>query len=134
METFKVKYVKNLQTELTHLRSGSIIYTEAPVDNEGTGSNFSPTDLATSSLGSCALTTIGIASRKHGFSIDGASVMVTKIMSDNPRRIGEIGLDFDFSGLNLSDKEKKIVENIIVSCPVALSLHPDIKRNVIIKY
>ena len=134
METYRVKYTQNLQTELTHVRSGSIIYTEAPIDNEGTGSNFSPTDLATVSLGSCVLTTIGISAKKHDFSIEGSSVTVTKTMADNPRRIGEIGLDFDFSGLNLTDKAKKIVENIIVTCPVALSLHPDIKRNVTIKY
>jgi putative redox protein len=134
MDKFHVQYTKNLQTRLTHLRSGSVIYTEAPVDNEGTGSNFSPTDLATSSLGACILTIIGIAAKKHNFSIEGAGVTLTKIMADNPRRIGEIILDFDFSGLQLDDKAKKIVDYAIANCPVAQSLHPDIKRTVTLKY
>jgi putative redox protein len=134
MEKLHVQYTRNLQTRLTHERSGSIIYTEAPVDNEGTGSNFSPTDLAASSLGACILTIIGIAARKHNFNIDGAGVSITKIMADNPRRIGELVLDFDFSGLILGDKEKKIIDYAIANCPVAQSLHPDIKRTVTIKY
>jgi putative redox protein len=134
MEKLHVQYTKNLQTKLTHERSGSIIYTEAPVDNEGTGSNFSPTDLAASSLGACIFTIIGIAAKKHHFSIDGASVSITKIMFDGPRRIGEIGLDFDFSGLSLGEKEKKIIDHAIVNCPVAQSLHSDIKKNINIKY
>jgi putative redox protein len=134
MEKLHVQYTKNLQTQLTHERSGSIIYTEAPVDNQGTGSNFSPTDLAASSLGACIFTIIGIAAQKHNFNIDGARVSITKIMTDNPRRIGELILDFDFSGLSLGEKEKRIIEHAIANCPVAQSLHPDIKRNVIIKY
>jgi putative redox protein len=134
METIEVQYTKNLQTKMTHQRSGSIIITEAPVDNQGTGASFSPTDLAASSLGTCILTTLGISAKKHNFSIDGATVMVTKIMADNPRRIGEIGLDFDFSGIPINHLEKRIIENVIANCPVALSLHPDIKRNINIKY
>ena len=104
------------------------------MDNEGTGSNFSPTDLAASSLGACILTIIGIAAKKHNFNIDGAGVSIIKKMSDNPRRIGSIGLDFDFSGLTLGDKEKKIIDYAINNCPVAQSLHPDIKRCITIKY
>jgi putative redox protein len=134
MEKLKVQYTKNLQTRLTHERSGSVIYTEAPVDNEGTGSNFSPTDMAASSLGACIFTIIGIAAKKHNFNIDGASVSITKIMTDNPRRIGELVLDFDFSGLTLDEKAKKIIDYAIANCPVNQSLHPDIKRNVKIKY
>jgi len=134
MEKLHVQYTQNLQTKLTHQRSGSVIFTEAPVDNEGTGSNFSPTDLAASSLGACILTIIGIAAKKHNFNIDGGSVTITKIMTDNPRRIGELVLDFDFSGLLLGDKEKKIIDYAIANCPVAQSLHPDIKRSVTIKY
>ncbi|MEI6852237.1 MAG: OsmC family protein [Bacteroidota bacterium] len=128
MEKLHVQYTKNLQTKLTHERSGSIIYTEAPVDNEGSGSSFSPTDLCASSLGACILTIIGIAAKKHHFSIEGASVSIAKIMADNPRRIGELVLNFDFSGLQLGEKEQRIIEHAISNCPVALSLHPDIVR------
>lgn len=134
MEKLFVQYTSNLQTKLTHERSGSVIYTEAPVDNEGTGSNFSPTDLAASSFGACSLTIIGIAARKHKFNIDGASVSINKIMVDNPRRIGKLELDYDFSGLPLNDKEKKIIDYAIANCPVAQSLHPDIEKAITIKY
>ncbi len=134
MEKLHVQYTRDLQTKLTHQRSGSVIFTEAPVDNAGTGSNFSPTDLAASSLGACIFTIIGIAAKKHNFTVDGASVSITKIMADNPRRIGELVLEFDFSGLTLDEKAKKIIDYAIANCPVNQSLHPDIIRTVKIKY
>lgn len=134
MEKLNVQYTSNLQTKLTHERSGSVIYTEAPVDNEGTGSNFSPTDLAAISLGACSLTIIGIAAKKHNFNIDGAKVSINKIMVDNPRRIGKLEMDYDFTGLTLYDKEKKIIDYAIANCPVAQSLHPDIEKKITIKY
>ncbi len=130
MEKINIKYTKNLQTKLTHVRSGSSIYTEAPIDNEGSGESFSPTDLAAASLGACIMTIIGIAAKKHHFNIDGAGVEIVKIMDDNPRRISEIILDFDFSGLFLGEKEKKIIEYAIHNCPVEKSLHPDIIRTI----
>lgn len=135
MEKFKVIYCGKLFTEMTHLRSGSKVITEAPVDNNGSGSAFSPTDLVASSLGSCILTVVGIAAEKHHFSIDGSEVHIGKIMTDgSPRRIKEIILDFNFSGLNLGEKEKKIIEFAIENCPVTLSIHPDIVKTINITY
>ena len=98
METAKTKYLGDLRTEITHVRSGSVIITDAPVDNKGKGENFSPTDMVASALGSCIFTIMGIAAREHGFSIDGSSCRITKIMTDNPRKIGEIKIEFDFTG------------------------------------
>ena len=56
METAKTKYLGDLRTEMTHVRSGSVIITDAPVDNKGKGEYFSPTDLVASALGSCIYT------------------------------------------------------------------------------
>lgn len=130
METAATKYKGDLRTEITHLRSGSVITTDAPIDNKGKGENFSPTDLVASALGSCIFTIMGIAAREHGFSIDGASCKITKIMTEKPRKIGEIKIDFDFTGNEYNDKQKKILEYCVKSCPVALSLNGSVFQNV----
>ena len=130
METTATKYTGDLRTEMTHLRSGSVITTDAPVDNKGKGEYFSPTDLVASALGSCIFTIMGIAAREHGFSIDGSSCRITKIMTEKPRKIGEIKIDFDFTGNEYTDKQKKILEYCVKSCPVALSLDESVYQNV----
>ncbi|MCX6260049.1 MAG: OsmC family protein [Bacteroidia bacterium] len=130
METAATKYKGDLRTEITHLRSGSFITTDAPVDNKGKGENFSPTDLVASALGSCIFTIMGIAAREHGFSIDGASCKITKIMTEKPRKIGEIKIDFDFTENEYTDKQMKILEYCVKSCPVALSLDESVFQNV----
>jgi putative redox protein len=130
METAATVYKGELRTEITHLRSGSIITTDAPVDNKGKGENFSSTDLVASALGSCIFTIMGIAAREHGFSIDGSSCRITKIMTEKPRKIGEIKIDFDFTANEYTDKQRKILEYCVKTCPVALSLNESVFQNV----
>jgi putative redox protein len=130
METAKTKYLGDLRTEIIHIRSGSVITTDAPVDNKGKGENFSPTDLVASALGSCIFTIMGIAAREHNFSIDGSSCTIIKSMTDKPRKIGEIRIEFDFTGNEYSDKQKKILEHSVKTCPVALSLNESVFQNV----
>jgi len=130
METTTTLYQGNLRTAMTHVRSGSIVLTDAPVDNKGKGEFFSPTDLVASALGSCIFTIMGIAAREHGFSIDGSSCRITKIMTDSPRKIGEIKIEFNFNGHKFSDREKKILEHCVKTCPVALSLNESVVQNV----
>jgi putative redox protein len=130
METAATKYKGDLRTEIIHLRSGSTITTDAPVDNKGRGENFSPTDLVASALGSCIFTIMGIAAREHGFSIDGASCKITKIMTEKPRKIGEIKIDFDFTSNECTVKQQKILEYCVKTCPVALSLNESVFQNV----
>jgi len=134
METAKTKYLGDLRTEIIHLRSGSVITTDAPVDNKGKGENFSPTDMVASALGSCIFTIMGIAAREHSFSIDGSSCIITKIMTENPRKIGEIKIEFDFTSKEYSDKEKKILNYCVKTCPVSLSLHESVFQNVTLKF
>jgi putative redox protein len=134
METARTKYLGDLRSEILHVRSGSIITTDAPVDNKGKGENFSPTDMVASALGSCIFTIMGIAAREHSFSIDGATCTITKIMTDNPRKIGEIRIDFDLTGNDYTDKQKKILEYCVKTCPVALSLNESVFQNVTLKF
>jgi uncharacterized OsmC-like protein len=134
METTRTKYLGELRTEMTHVRSGSVIITDAPVDNKGKGEYFSPTDLVASALGSCIYTIMGIAAREHGFSIDGSSCSITKIMTDSPRKIGEIRIEFEMPPNNYTDKQKKILEYCVKTCPVALSLNESVIQNVVLKF
>jgi uncharacterized OsmC-like protein len=130
METAKTKYLGDLRTEIVHLRSGSVITTDAPLDNKGKGENFSPTDMVAVALGSCIFTIMGIAAREHSFSIDGSTCRITKIMTESPRKIGEIRIEFDFTGNEYSEKQKKILDYCVKTCPVALSLNESVFQNV----
>ena len=121
----KTTYLGNLRTESEHLQSGGKIITDAPNDNHGKGEFFSPTDLFVASYSCCALTIIGIAAQTHGFNIDGTIVETTKVMNNNPRRIAELIVHFKFPH-DYSDKEKKIIENSIKTCPVANSISQEI--------
>lgn len=134
MKTSKIFYRGNLRTEATHIRSGQSIITDAPVDNNGKGEAFSPTDLLATSLGSCMLTIMGIASEKHLINIEGTALEITKIMASDPRRVCEIILEFKMPSANYTDKEKKILENAALTCPVAKSLSPDLKQTIIFNY
>jgi putative redox protein len=134
MITSKIKYLGNLRCELTHIRSGQTFVTDAPVDNNGKGEAFSPTDLAATSLGACMITIMGIAAQTHGFSIDGMTAEITKIMNDNPRMIKEVVVELDFHGKNYSEKEKNIILHITKTCPVALSLAQDTKQTIKVNF
>ena len=127
--TSKVIYTGGLRTEATHLRSGSKIENDAPVDNHGKGERFSPTDLVATALATCIFTTLGIGGATHGIDIEGAECTVEKIMASNPRRISEIKIDFHFpKSATYTAKERQIIENTARTCPVMESLHPDLVK------
>lgn len=129
MITSKVTYLGELRTEATHIQSNTTIYTDAPKDNHGKGEMFSPTDLVATALANCMLSIMGIAAMKEGITnIDGAAAEVNKIMYAEPRRIGEIHIKITLPKKNYTDKEKKIYEHSALTCPVAKSLHPDLKQ------
>ena len=129
MATIGTTYLGVLRTEPVHIPSGTHIITDAPVDNQGKGEAFSPTDLLTASLTSCMMTIMGIAARTHGIDIDGTTAATTKIMTANPRKVSEIQISFKFPK-TYDDKEKAILEHAALTCPVYLSLHPDLKKTV----
>ena len=127
--TSKITYLGNLRTECTHLRSGQVIITDAPLDNNGKGEAFSPTDLTATSLGTCLLTIMGISARNHNVNIDGTEVEITKHMASDPRRISAIDVKIIMANQVYEKKIKKLLETAARTCPVAFSLHPDIKQN-----
>ncbi|GAA4930875.1 OsmC family protein [Mucilaginibacter defluvii] len=129
MATIETTYLGGLRTEATHLQSGTKIITDAPVDNNGKGEAFSPTDLLAASLGSCMMTIMGIAANTHGIDIDNTQCSITKIMAANPRRVAEVVVNFKFPK-EYTDKEKKILEHAALTCPVHLSLGEDVKKTV----
>lgn len=128
--TITTKYLGDLRTSSIHLKSGNSLITDAPVDNKGKGEAFSPTDLLAASLSSCMFTIMGIVANQHGLNIEGTSSEVTKIMSANPRKISEIIINFNFLENNFDEKQKEILRNAALTCPVALSLHDDLKKTV----
>ncbi len=130
MEKIKTTYVGDLRTRVLHVRSGTEIITDAPVDNQGKGEAFSPTDLLATSLGSCLLTLMGIAARSEGFSVEGTKVDTQKIMIPNPRRVGELKVDIYLPPNDYTERQKELIRKSVDDCPVARSLHPEIKQNV----
>ena len=128
--TAEIIYKGELRTEMKHLKSGVTVVTDAPTDNHGKGEAFSPTDIVATATGSCALSIMGIAANTHNIKIDGTRAEVLKVMVNSPRKISEVHLDFYFPVNNYSEKEKAILENAARTCPVILSLHPDIKMEI----
>mgnify|MGYP006345300867 CR=1 FL=1 len=126
MSTAKVEYLGNLRTKCTHLQSGTTILTDAPVDNNGKGEAFSPTDLVATSYASCMMTIIGIYCQQHGLNFQHATADVTKIMTAAPRRIGEIVIELDLSGNGWSTEDQEKVMRAAKACPVARSVHEEI--------
>jgi len=128
MAHYKGKYLGELRTSLIHIKSKSEVITDAPTDNHGKGEAFSPTDLTSAALASCMATIMGIFANKHDINLPKFSYEIEKTMSSNPRRIQKIKIHFTFENNNLSDEEKLKLERAAKTCPVALSLHPDITQ------
>lgn len=127
--TSKIIYKGDLRTEATHLKSSNKIITDAPTDNNGKGQAFSPTDLVATALGSCMVTIIGIRAKQHGIELGEITTDIKKIMTSNPRRISEIEVAIYFKNIDYNTKEKEIIIEAAKTCPVALSIHPDIKQS-----
>ena len=130
--TSTVVYNGELRTTCTHLRSENSFETDAPVDNNGKGERFSPTDLLATSLGVCMITVMGIKARNMGFDLDEVKIDVEKIMKADPRRVGGINLFFHIPGnlKSIDEKTKQILKHTGDTCPVRKSIHPDIEVNI----
>lgn len=131
--TAKILYEGGLRCKAIHKKSSTLISTDAPIDNEGKGESFSPTDLVATALGSCILTIMGIAARNHDIDIKGTTAEVTKIMASNPRRISKLEVIIHMANSHES-KEIKILEAAAHGCPVGSSLHPDLEEIVTFVY
>ncbi|MDN3205103.1 OsmC family protein [Algoriphagus sediminis] len=134
MSTIKSSYLGELRTKSVHIASQDTIISDAPLDNNGRGEAFSPTDTVAGALGSCMVTIMGIIARREGQDMEGLSWEVTKAMQSNPRKIAEIIIEFNWDQPFEDEKLIKKMKNGAKTCPVALSLHPDIKQTVIFNF
>jgi putative redox protein len=130
MPTIKSSYLGSLRTQATHVISGNTLLTDAPLDNNGKGEAFSPTDLVSAALGSCMVTIMGIVAEREGISLEGLSWEITKIMDNSPRKIKEILVDFHWSGAPFTPEFSQKLKNAARTCPVALSLDPELTQTI----
>jgi uncharacterized OsmC-like protein len=130
MTTLTTTYQGSLRTENVHTRSGSTLLTDAPVDNQGKGEAFSPTDLVSTALSTCMLTTMGIVASRENIDMRGMKTEVVKIMASAPRKIAEIQITLSHPSLLLTEDQKQKLKNAALTCPVALSLHASVKQTV----
>lgn len=126
-----VRYTGDLSCTAVHGPSGGELITDAPVDNQGLGRTFSPTDLLATSLASCVLTTMAIVAQRDGYDIEGVSATVTKTMSPAPRRVSQLALTITLPP-GLDEDQKAKLDRAAHACPVHRSLHPD--TQVVIEY
>lgn len=141
MATIHIAYLGELRTDCTHLQSGTHINTDAPTDNQGRGEAFSPTDLVANALGTCILTTMAIFARRDGLELKGSEMTVTKVMSSEPpRKIANIVIaitlraEHDGKPILPDEPTRARLEKIAHTCPVAISLHPDLVQDVTIQW
>ncbi|TDW52438.1 putative OsmC-like protein [Flavobacterium sp. 270] len=127
--TSKVTYLGDLRTKSIHVQSGSEIISDAPLDNNGKGEAFSPTDTVANALASCMMTVMGIKARDLEVDFTGSTAEVTKIMNAEPRRIGAIEIVFEMKGV-ADEKNKTILERTAMTCPVFLSLSSEIEKRI----
>ncbi len=127
--TSKVTYLGDLRTSSIHIQSGSEIVSDAPLENNGKGEAFSPTDTVANALASCMMTVMGIKARDLNIELTGSTAEVTKIMNAEPRRIGAIEIVFNMS-IDLDQKNKTILERTAMTCPVFLSLNIEIEKRI----
>ena len=123
----KVTYNGDLRTEAYHIQSGISIVTDAPIDNQGKGEAFSPTDLVATALASCMLTIMGIVAERNDIELKGTTAEVEKIMGSEPRKIDKIEINIFFK--KKFDKKSKLkLESAALTCPVSNSLNVSLKK------
>ncbi len=125
--TSKITYLGDLRTSSVHIQSGTEILSDAPTDNHGRGEAFSPTDLVANALGSCMITIMAIKARDLDIDLVGSTAEVIKIMQSDPRKISRIEIMLNMA--SVADVQcRTMLERAAVTCPVYLSLHPDVKK------
>ena len=130
----KVQYNGDLRCTATHIKSGNQVVTDAPTDNNGKGEAFSPTDLLCTSLTTCMITLMGITANSKDIQLGQIDADIEKIMGSEPRRVSGINIQFKIKDLNFSDREKEILKNAALTCPVVKSIHSDIELGIDFKF
>lgn len=131
---YTLAYQGQLRTAMQHLQSNSQVITDAPVDNQGKGDAFSPTDLVSAALASCVMTIMAIKAGDMGHETIDMEARVWKTMASNPRRIARIQVELDLHIPEVTDQQKLILQRTTKACPVARSLHPDTQKEVVFNW
>ncbi|WP_394758410.1 OsmC family protein [Flavobacterium sp.] len=131
--TSKITYLGDLRTSSVHIQSGTEILSDAPIDNNGKGEAFSPTDLVANATGSCMMTIMAIKARDLNVDLVGTTIEVIKIMQAEPRKIARIEIIMNIP-ISVNEKTKIILERTAMNCPVLLSLNPDIEKDITINW
>lgn len=134
MVPIAITYRGDLRCEAVHGPSGMRITTDAPRDNHGRGEAFSPTDLLATAYGCCFATIMGIMARTEGIALAGLAIAVEKHMAPAPpRRVGRLVLRLAMpAGIPAAARPR--LEAAARSCPVALSVSPDIAIEAVFTY
>lgn len=128
------EYLGQLTCKVTHGPSNNELKTTAPLDNGGTGEYFSPTDLLATSLATCKMTIMGLWANKHGIDLGTPTFRVEKHMTDKaPRKIARLVVEFSIAA-SVPENKRESLEHAAHTCPVALSLHPDVNLEVSFNY
>lgn len=126
-----VSYEGDLRSRAIHTPSGNELVTDAPVDNNGKGESFSPTDLVATALATCMATVIGIIGKRKEIDLMGMKLRVEKHMStDAPRRIVRLPVEITIP-LPPDHPDRALLESAARGCPVHQSVHPDIDKPII---
>jgi uncharacterized OsmC-like protein len=131
--TSKITYLGELRTSSIHIQSGTEILSDAPTDNHGKGEAFSPTDTVANALGACMISIMGIKAMQMDLKMEDSTVEVTKVMQAEPRMIAKIGIVINMN-MESDEKIRTIFERAAMTCPVFLSLHPDIEKDVVFNW
>lgn len=124
------RYLGDLRCEAVHGPSSSKLLTDAPLDNQGKGEAFSPTDLVGTALVTCIITTMAIAGRKHGVNLEGACGKIQKIMTSvPPRKIAKLTAEIEIP-LPADHPQRAQLEAVAHACPVHRSLDPSIEMTI----
>ena len=123
-------YLGELRVSSTHIASNTKIITDAPIDNNGKGESFSPTDLVATALGTCMITVMGIYAEKKGILMPNVYSRTNKVMSSRPRKISKLKIEIIFDDNQISEAEKQSLKEVALNCPVAKSLHSDIQQEI----
>jgi len=124
---FEINYLNGLRTEATHLATNTKLITDAPVDNKGQGRSFAPTDLLAVSVGSCMVTTMGIAADQFGIELGKVSCLVKKEMNSKPRRVGKLTITINFHD-QIPESHRRNLELSALNCPAHKSLSDDVEQ------
>ncbi len=136
MYQMTAEYIGELRTNGTHIKSGKTIVTDAPIDNNGKGDAYSPTDLVCAALCNCMITIMGIVSERENIPLKGITATIEKTMTtEPPRKIAKIKIDFTHPNPELLDaRQAEVLKRAAHTCPVALCLHPDIIQEVFFNF